>query len=211
MAIDLGTGSGQAVLRRARQNPKEFVIGVDADASAMADSSRKAAANLRRGGLPNVVFLAALADVLPGPLAGRADVVTVALPWGSLLRGLLNADSELLDRITACLRDGGQLEVLLSATERDATTSVRLVDDRDAANLASALEHAGLHVVEWRTADASDVNRLSSGWGRRLGIPERRTVWLYRARPAQAGRRPHAPSCRRRADERASRVSGRGC
>lgn len=195
MAIDLGTGTGQQVLRRARQNPDELVIGIDAAVAAMTDSSRKAAGSPRRSGLINALFLAAAAEELPGPLVGRVDLMTVALPWGSLLRDLLAADRELLSRITACLRDDGELELLLSATERDAAAHASLADDRDAARLASAYESAGLHIVECRPADESDVRRLSSGWGRRLGIPVKRSAWLFRARQApgpssSAGSRP---------------------
>lgn len=93
-----------------------------------------------------------------------------------------------LQGITACLRGGGELEVLLSATERDTAANTTLADAGDAARLACAYESAGLQIVECRPADESDVARLSSGWGRRLGIPSRRAAWLFRAR--QAGSRP---------------------
>lgn len=211
MVVDLGTGSGKAVLRRARQHPDELVIGIDADAEQMADSSRRAAAAIRRGGVPNALFIVAPVEELPGPLAGCASLVTIALPWGSLLRGLLAADPQLVDAMKACLRPVGEVQILLSATDRDSAASSTLVDDRDAARLASAFEVAGLRIVEWRPADASDVYALSSGWGRRLGIPERRPAWFYRARTAPEERQPRAPSCTRRADGLASHASERGC
>jgi SAM-dependent methyltransferase len=187
VAIDLGTGTGQAVLRRARRNPRELVIGVDADAAAMADASRKAASSARHGGLSNALFLAAGAEELPGPLANRADMLSAALPWGSLLHGLLAADPMLVEGICACLKVDGELVLLLSATERDAAATLRLTDLEDATRLASALESAGLQVIECRPADESDVNLLSSGWGKRLRIPAKRSAWVFRAR--QAGSR----------------------
>jgi hypothetical protein len=154
VSIDIGTGAGQAVLRRAREHPAELVIGLDADARAMSDASRRASATERRGGLPNVIFLAAAVEELPGLLSGTADRVSVALPWGSLL---------------------------LSATDRDsAAAGSSLEDDDDVARLAAAYEALGLQVVERRPARESDVDRLSSAWGRRLGIPARRRAWLIR-------------------------------
>jgi 16S rRNA (adenine(1408)-N(1))-methyltransferase len=194
------------VLRRARQNPEELVIGIDADAAAMADASRRAAASPRRGGLPNALFLAAPAAELPGPLAGRVDYLTIALPWGSLLRGILQADATMIGRLCATLREGAQIEILLSATERDAATAgVTLGDAADGARLAARLESAGLRSVQVRTASESDVNRLSSGWGRRLGIPARRQAWLLsaRARPVAEHRPNHVPCNTRRAVEQA--------
>jgi 16S rRNA (adenine(1408)-N(1))-methyltransferase len=182
VSIDIGTGAGQAVLRRGREHPAALVIGLDADARAMADASRHASANERRGGLPNAVFLAAAAEDLPGLLCGTADHVTVALPWGSLLRGLLAPDATLVEKIRDLLKPGGGLELLLSATDRDsAAAGVKLENHDDVVRLTSAYEAVGLRVVECRPADLSDVDRLSSAWGRRLGIPTRRRAWLIRA------------------------------
>jgi 16S rRNA (adenine(1408)-N(1))-methyltransferase len=181
--VDLGTGTGRAVLRRARAHPDEFVIGIDPDASAMADSSRRAAANPRKGGLANAMFLVGAAEDLPGPLCGRADEVTIALPWGSLLRSVLTADQRLLSNVGALLNSRGEIEILVSATERDAAAvGITLANTADAHYLGCRLESAGLQLVECRLATESDIDRLSSGWGKRLGIPARRQAWLLRLR-----------------------------
>lgn len=157
----------------------------------MADASRRAGANERRGGLPNVIFLAAAAEDLPGILSSTADRVTVALPWGSLLRGLLLPDAILVTNIRHLLKPGGGLELLLSATDRDsAAVGAYLESGDDIARLAAAYEAVGLQVGECRPADLADVDRLSSAWGRRLGIPARRRAWLIRA---VAGRQSQAP------------------
>jgi len=126
-----------------------------------------------------VIFLVEAAEALPGALAGCADLVTIALPWGSLLRGLLAADAALIARITAVLKPRGEIELLLSTTPADGLP-VQLRDARDARELACSLESAGLCVRECRPATADDVARLSSSWGRRLRIPERRTGWIFR-------------------------------
>ena len=70
-------------------------MGIDADAAAMAESSRRAAAPVSRGGLPNALFVVAAAEALPAGLAGAFDRVTVNLPWASLLRGALVIEGEL--------------------------------------------------------------------------------------------------------------------
>lgn len=175
------------------------MIGVDADARAPAKASRHAARPQRRGGLPNAIFLVGSAEALPGALAGRADLLTIALPWGSLLRALLDADASVLGRIAATLREGGEIELFLSAAELDGA-GVTLATEQDAARLAADYERACLQVRECRPATAQDVARLSSAWGRRLDIPRRRAAWLYRLRPTapprralRAARAPHAP------------------
>jgi 16S rRNA (adenine(1408)-N(1))-methyltransferase len=62
VAIDLGTGDGRHVLAAAAERPETLVIGVDASADAMAESSRRAA---RRGALPNALFAVAAAEHPP--------------------------------------------------------------------------------------------------------------------------------------------------
>jgi 16S rRNA (adenine(1408)-N(1))-methyltransferase len=159
------------------------VIGIDADARAMADASRRAAASSGRGGVPNALFLVAAAETLPGALSSNADFVTVVLPWGSLLRGLLTGDPRLISALAGLLRPGAELEILISSSAKDRPAANAVIaTERDLAPLVAGLESAGLRVVECRPAVESDVKRLSSGWGKRLGIPRRRAAWLVRAR-----------------------------
>ena len=134
MVVDLGTGTGQSVLRAARREPDALFIGIDPDAAALREASHSAARAEQRGGLPNVVFLVEAAEALPGPLAGRADLVTIALPWGSLLRGLLTADAALLDAVTALLKPGGEIELAAvdGADRRGAGSAARLTRMRAA-------------------------------------------------------------------------------
>lgn len=207
MALDLGTGTGQAVLRRARNNRDELVIGIDADAAAIAEASRRAAGSPRRGGLPNAIFLAAGAEGLPGPLVGRVDSLTVALPWGSLLRGVLRPDEPLMQSIARCLSSRGEIEILISAVGRDAVDGQALETPDDAAAFAGRYESAGFLVLEFRLAGESDVARLSAAWARRLGIPARRPAWIFRIR--QESRASPAGVAHRAGTDRAARPASR--
>jgi hypothetical protein len=80
------------------------------------------------------------------------------------------------------------VEVLVSSIPRDsAANGYVLESEADAAAFAARLEGGGLCVIECRPADRSDVDRLSSGWGQKLGIPDRRPAWLFVARQAGPG------------------------
>jgi tRNA G46 methylase TrmB len=74
------------VLRIARQRPDTLVIGVDTNAAALVEASRKAAQKLA---LPNALFLIAEAVDALEALREHADEVRITLPWGSLLRRVL--------------------------------------------------------------------------------------------------------------------------
>jgi len=178
--IDVGTGGGTALMRRARREPGTFFIGIDANAERMREASHRATRSRQRGGAPNACFIAAAAEALPGDLAATADKVTVVLPWGSLMRGVLDADAALVGRLTALLRDGGRLEFLLSVAESDVVAESPPLDEAVVQALAKRYEALGLTIEEIRLAEESDIDRLGSSWGRRLGIPHNRQGWVLR-------------------------------
>ena len=101
MVIDIGTGSGSAILRRAAREPDTFFVGLDADARAMADASGRVGRPARKGGRDNVIFVVAAAEELPAQLRGIADDATVILPWGSLLSAVLQPGSAVFEGIAA--------------------------------------------------------------------------------------------------------------
>jgi hypothetical protein len=73
---------------------------------------------------------------------------------------------------------------MVSITELDAN-ALRGVHAEDATALscfARQLIELGLTVEECRQVRAEDVERLSSTWMKRLGIPRLRPAWLLRAR-----------------------------
>src|SRR5688572_12591221 len=117
--IYLGTGVGDMVLDAARRSPATLCVGIDADGAALREASARAARPQRRGGLPNALFLVADATSLPPAFDGRADVVTITLPWGSLLRLVLAGDRRFASDLARALRPGGRLRVIVSVEERD--------------------------------------------------------------------------------------------
>jgi 16S rRNA (adenine(1408)-N(1))-methyltransferase len=187
--MDLGTGDGRCVLAAAAAQPDRLVVGVDANAAAMAVASRRAAAKPSRGGLPNALFVVAAVEALPQELDGMADLVTVHFPWGSLLRGLLGADPAVMAGLTRVLRPGATVQMLLSSTDRDRGAGVAPLQEPAVRALVTAYDRWGLAVTEARPATADDVAAAHSTWGKRLGAGTRRPAWLLRAGFAAPGRR----------------------
>lgn len=182
MTVDLGTGDGRFVLAAATANPDRLVIGVDPVAAAMEHASRRAAAPMRRGGVPNALYVVASAEQLPAELLGIADLVTVNLPWGSLLRGALALDPAAATGIAALLAPGGTAELMVAPAPRDGLADGVVVERRLAAGLADDWRALGLDVVEARPATADDLAATRTTWARRLGLaatgtPGDRTAW----------------------------------
>jgi 16S rRNA (adenine(1408)-N(1))-methyltransferase len=79
-------------LRLARRDPQSLVIGVDTNASGMVDASRRAARPIGKGGAPNAIFITADATEPLLLLHERVAELRIVLPWGSLLRAVLEGE-----------------------------------------------------------------------------------------------------------------------
>lgn len=185
MVVDLGTGDGRAVLARATAEPGSLVIGIDAVAGAMAESSRRA----RRRRLPNTLFAVAAAERPPVELAGRATILTITLPWGSLLAGALARPGHEAASagIAGLVAPNGRVEIVVSIDPRDGLALPDLAEAEARDELARRwLEH-GLTVAEVCPATAEELEAAGSTWARRLFAGNRaRPAWrIVLCRPAR--------------------------
>jgi len=173
--IDVGAGDGGYALYRAKTEPSTFAIALDASPDALADGAWRA----KRARAANAAFLVVAVERVPKELYGLAEEVTIHFPWGSLLRGLSTADPAVLHPVASLLRPGGELRVLLSATERDGYSN--LTPDTLAA-LASPYIDYGLYPLAIRWASPPDIAASRSGWAKRLRAGDARTAVLARYR-----------------------------
>ena len=182
--MDLGTGDGRAVLAAASADPHALVVGIDAEATAMAEASRRASRSGRPAGVPNAIFVASGADRLPAELNGFAARVTVRFPWGSLLRGALGLEPGMTAAIARLVAPGGELAIVLSLLARDA------VDGRhagpfgagDIARIRTAFARHGLRLEVARRMTPTELAATSSSWARRLRAGADRPAWSLRLR-----------------------------
>ncbi|MDQ2940798.1 MAG: class I SAM-dependent methyltransferase [Chloroflexota bacterium] len=184
MTVDLGTGDGRAVLARASAHPAELVVGIDASSAVMVRASRRAAAPIARGGLPNARFVLAGLEGLPAELREFADRITIHFPWGSLLAAAVGDAPAMTARIVRPLRSGGTLVVIVSASPRDASRGLPSLDPEATAMIYRQL---GLRIVASRAATPDDLATARSSWGRRLASSPARSAWLTELqRPTRA-------------------------
>ena len=114
----------------------------------------------------------------PLPLAGRADLVTVLFPWGSLLRGALGLDDWALSGIASLLAPGGRLEVLASVVPSDGVAGMPCLDGEAEPVIRRAWSAAGLRLTAMRPASAAEIAASGSTWARRLRAGgDARPVW----------------------------------
>jgi 16S rRNA (adenine(1408)-N(1))-methyltransferase len=169
----MGTGDGRGALALAASaGPASLVLGVDAAAATMAETSRRAAKSA-----PNLIFLAASAEAFACELPSVADRLVVTFPWASLLRGVLGLDADVSRALAAIVGPAGRMSALVSVTPRDGLDGVPYLDDRSVSRLVPP---PGLRLVDACPATGEEVLATRSTWGRRLlsgGPGTTRPVW----------------------------------
>ena len=168
MTIDVGTGDGRAVLAIAAAESTTLVIGIDANAAAMAEASRRAAGPARKGGLENALFVLAAAEAPPEELRALTARVTVMFPWGSLLRGCLGDDPGVAEGIAGLLAPDGTLELLVAPADRDGLDGLPTDPAAVIGATTTTFDALGLRLVEARIATDAEVRASGSTWARRL-------------------------------------------
>jgi len=160
-----------------------LVIGIDANADGLRDTSRRFAAKPARGGLPNALLgRLALADA-PGQLAGLANTLTVLLPWGSLLGAVARPDAAALGTLRGLCVSTAELRVVFGYGPRTDGAAIRdlalpsLDDPATLPTLERAYRDAGFAVTA-RLVDTAEVRELPTTWAKRLAYSghERRFV-----------------------------------
>jgi 16S rRNA (adenine(1408)-N(1))-methyltransferase len=171
------------VLARARREPGTLVVGVDASAAAMAESSIRAARAIRRGGLPNALFVVAAAERPPQELCALAAEVTILFPWGSLLRGALALDDglEAAAGIAGLVAPSGVVRALVSIDPRD-LLAIPVITAADRAGLAARWACHGLTLTRFEPARIGEIDASGSSWARRLAAGRERRVWRLELR-----------------------------
>ena len=180
------------------------MVGIDPVAATMAEASRRAAGPVRKGGLPNARFVVAAAESLPCGLEGLADLVTVTLPWGSLLRGALALDPAAARGIASLVAPAGRVEMLVAPAARDGLAAEVDVEARLAGALDDDWCALGLELVDARPATGAEIAATRSTWARRLALARgsRRTASRGARAAAPLGDGHGAGSRARAADAR---------
>jgi 16S rRNA (adenine(1408)-N(1))-methyltransferase len=174
-AVDVGTGDGRFAYHLASEDPARFVIGIDALDEPMGETAAKSMRKPARGGRANLLLVRAAVEALPDELVGIADEVSVQLPWGSLLEGIVLARDDVLGGLAALCRPGARLTVTLNGEIWLDSTPIRYealpipTPEYVADVVAGGLARVGITLGTARYATAAEAKALPTTWARRLG------------------------------------------
>ncbi len=183
--LDIGTGDGRFVYQSARENPTKFYLGIDANAKPLEKISMKATRQPAKGGAPNLLFVQAAIEDLPGELNDTADEIHIHFPWGSLLRAIATGDPEVLINLYRISAPACLLEIVIGIDPvRDQTEINRLgLPPLSLEYLKTTLtpkyEAAGFKILESGAVAADEWRHLQTSWARRLQQNDRREVVYF--------------------------------
>jgi 16S rRNA (adenine(1408)-N(1))-methyltransferase len=183
LVIDIGTGEGEFVYRKARQNREAMFIGVDSAAAAMLPYSIKAAKKTDKGGLSNLMYVVANAEALPDTLYGKADKIFINLPWGSLRDGIIKGEPGVLKSINKIAKANASLEICISycdfyekqvIKERGLPTlSISYISDK----LKYVYNNYGISINKVSVLSNEDLKKMNTKWAKKLGYGKQREVF----------------------------------
>ncbi|MEX2227031.1 MAG: class I SAM-dependent methyltransferase [Dehalococcoidia bacterium] len=189
VTLDVGAGDGRFVYHYAQQHPERFVIGIDPVRENMREISAKAAKKRERGGAANVLFVVGSIEQPPEELRGVADEIFVTLPWGSLMRGIILGEAQVLDALASFGTPGARMRIVLNTRIFDDPVPLEARDlpevtpDYARETLAPAFERAGMRIGRAEWMDADEVATLGTTWAKRLSHRRPpRSVAVYAAR-----------------------------
>ncbi len=189
VVVDVGTGDARAAWRLARAEPDTLVVGLDPAWQRMADTATRARRKPAKGGAPNLVLVNAAVEAAPPALDGVADAVTVLMPWGGLLWGVVTAGPDVCGGLRRLARPGAPLEIVIG------TSIWRPPVPVDLANLPeltpAALAPGGDLAARWAAArwvvddaavsSSTDHGAPATSWARRLGSAAPESLLVVRA------------------------------
>jgi 16S rRNA (adenine(1408)-N(1))-methyltransferase len=174
VVIDIGTGDGLFVYQSARQNPRKFYIGIDANPRPLEKVSEKIQRKPAKGGLPNVLFVHASIEALPAELDGVADEVHIHFPWGSLLRAVASGEAAALRSLRRICAPEAVLEIIIGLdpqrdkSEIESLSLEPVTPEFLETTLIPRYEAAGFEVLEKGILAAAEWPKLKTSWAKRL-------------------------------------------
>jgi 16S rRNA (adenine(1408)-N(1))-methyltransferase len=146
--------------------------------------ARKAGRKPARGGVDNLICIAAAAESLSAELPAVADHISIVLPWSRLLATVAQPVLQDLRAIAALGREGATLDVVFSyAPDIDLGAGLQLpAIDRHHVDvtLPAAYRDANLRVRSIAPVFAQSLKEFPSTWMGRLAHGRAREFWRIR-------------------------------
>ncbi|AMP20596.1 hypothetical protein AZF37_04890 [endosymbiont 'TC1' of Trimyema compressum] len=182
--IDIGTGNGRYPYQYAKKNPNSLAIGIDpAGNNMMIEYSVKSQRKPSKGGLDNVLYCVAAIESIPEELADIGDKITVNLPWGSLLEGIVKGENFILNAIVKMAKKNCSFRAVFSYTELHESGEIerRTLPELSTSYIENTLipyyNNAGIIITEIKLFSNEDLRKLNTLWAKKLMVSKKRDIY----------------------------------
>lgn len=183
LVIDIGTGEGEFIYKKAKQDQEIMYIGIDTSADSMLQYSVKSAKKPEKGGLRNVMYVVANANDLPDALTSTADRIFINLPWGSLRDGIIKGEHSFLSGIKKIAKANTTLEIYVSYCDLYEKQEIenRQLPALTVAYLRNVINDKykkyGISITHVSVLDNEDLRKIETKWAKKLGYGKKRDVF----------------------------------
>ncbi|WIV11840.1 hypothetical protein [Proteiniborus sp. MB09-C3] len=186
VAIDIGTGDGQFIYKRAKSNAGELYIGVDSSIDNMRKYSIKTTKKPSKGGLNNILFVVGNVDDLPNEMTATADKITINLPWGSLRDGLVKGEEIVLSNIKKISKVKAEIDICVTYSTKYEKREIHerelpiLSIDFIKTHLKKQYMAYGINIEDAYIWDNNMLKSLDTKWAKKLAYGKEREIFYLK-------------------------------
>ncbi|MBW6441518.1 class I SAM-dependent methyltransferase [Patescibacteria group bacterium] len=169
VVLDIGTGDGRFVYKKALENKTNFYVGMDPAEKQMEIYSKKA--NRKR--LKNCLFIVGSVNNIPPELFSCINKIYINLPWGTLLENIAKGNVNFAEKVHNLLKKDGVLEIIfgyLPELEPSETKRLGLPDISEGENINQILSSFKklFEIEEMRELSKKDIGNIETTWAKKL-------------------------------------------
>ncbi len=178
VVVDLGTGDGRFVYKKALIEKDTLFVGIDPSAQQLEIYSKKAI----RKKLTNALFVLGSLELIPEELTGSADELFVIFPWGSLLQAIA-VPNENLKNVLKILKVEGTLTLVLGYSKESEPSETRRLElpeinlEYISKFLIPTLNKFSLIDIEIKQLNKSEIKELGTSWANTLTFGKERPIF----------------------------------
>lgn len=186
VAVDIGTGDGQFIYKRAKRNSDELCIGIDSSVDNMRKYSMKTIKKASKGGLENVLFVVSSVEDLPDEMICTADKITINLPWGSLRDGIVKGDKAVLYNLKKISKVKTELSICVTYStkyekyEIDVRKLPVLSIDFIKTYLKKQYSIYGINIEDAYLWNNDMLKNLDTKWAKKLAFGKEREIFYLK-------------------------------
>lgn len=186
VAVDIGTGDGQFIYKRAKQNADELYIGVDSSIDNMRMCSTKTTKKPSKGGIKNILFVVSGVEALPDEMTAIADKITINLPWGSLRDGIVKGEEAVLQNIKKISKSKAELSICVTYStnhekqEIEARKLPTLSIDFIRTQLKQQYGVYGINIDDAYIWNNDMLKKLDTKWAKKLAFGKKREIFYVK-------------------------------